>query len=87
MRELQADELRAFVIAVARHLLANQPSSSSMLESLEESVASSTSLPGLRDAARDMMEWSQDLHGQSLRELDEHLSASGLPTLTEMRAT
>ncbi len=86
MATLRAHELRAFILGVARYLLAQQPELAPMLRSIEACVAASDSMPGLREAARDMVEWSQDLQGQSLVELDDRLASAGLPTLTEMRA-
>ena len=82
----QSEQLRGFIIAVARYLLSEEPESATMLRSLEESVKASSSPQGLKEAARDMLEWSQDLHGKRLAELDRQLSAAGLPTLSEMRA-
>jgi hypothetical protein len=82
----KSEQLRGFIIAVARYLLSEKPESAAMLRSLEESVTASSSLRGLKEATRDMLEWSQDLHGEQLAELDRQLSAAGLPTLSEMRA-
>ena len=80
------EQLRGFIITVARYLLSEKPESTTMLRSIEESVTASPSSRGLNEAARDMLEWSQDIHGEQLAELDNQLSAAGLPTLSEMRA-
>jgi hypothetical protein len=82
----QSEQLRGFIITVARYLLAEKPESAAMLRSIEESVTASSSSRGLKEATRDMLEWSQDPHGEQLAELDRQLSAAGLPTLSEMRA-
>jgi hypothetical protein len=82
----QSEQLRGFIITVARYLLSGKPESAAMLRSLEEPVMATSSLRGLQEATRDMLEWSQDLQGEQLAELDRQLSAAGLPTLSEMRA-
>jgi hypothetical protein len=82
----QSEQLRGFIISVARYLLSEKPESAAMLRSIEDSVTASPSARGLNEATRDMLEWSQDLHGEQLAELDRQLLAAGLPTLSEMRA-
>jgi len=44
------------------------------------------SLTGLREAARDMVEWSRDLEGDAVAKLDAALSAAGAPTSHRYRA-
>lgn len=45
-----------------------------------------TSVSGMRQVVADLLEWSQDLGGARLAELDARLSAKTLPTLALMRA-
>ena len=44
-----------------------------------------TPTTGLRTAARDLVEWCQDVSGDALSELDAELSRASAPTLTAMR--
>ena len=83
----EKEQLRGFILNVAEQLLADTPTpeAGSFLSSIREPVARADSLAGLRDAARDMVEWCQDLGPVSVARIDQHLRAAGLPTLTAMR--
>jgi len=73
------EQLRGFSLAVLAHL--GMPSSE---ESLEP-IRATTSLRGLREAARDMVEMCEDLAADQVAALDARLERDGLPTLSRMR--
>jgi hypothetical protein len=77
-------QLKAFCICVidflmGKHGLADR-------DGYVRAIDRTTSLRGIRTVVSDVLEWAQDVNGDSLAELDARLSASTLPTLTLMRA-
>jgi hypothetical protein len=49
-------------------------------------IDGTTSLRGIGQVVADLLEWSQDLRGTALNELDAKLNGLALPSLTLMRA-
>jgi hypothetical protein len=72
----QAEQFRGFIITVARYLLSEKSEPAAMLRAIEESVIASPSSRGLKDATRDMLEWSRDVLREQLAELDGQLLAA-----------
>jgi hypothetical protein len=75
----ELEQLRGFVLCVAERVL--DPGLAQHLGA----VRRTSSLRGLREAARDMVEACQDLSEREVAELDHKLSVAGLPTLSAMR--
>ena len=53
---------------------------------LFRAIADVKSMSAARMVVQDLLEWSQDLHGRELADLDERLAADSLPTLSLMRS-
>lgn len=49
-------------------------------------IRGASSLKAARTIASDLLEWTQDLSGQALADLDQSLAERGLPTLSLMRS-
>ena len=76
----EKEQLVGFSIFIMRELGADEfLSSNSHEEFLRYPIS------GIRQAANDMIEACQDIHGKDLEKLDEKLSEQNLPTLTSMR--
>jgi hypothetical protein len=58
-----------------------------MLQHYEQIPWDKQSASQVRMAVRDVVEWSEDLRGEPLAQLDAQLLAQGLPTLSAMRST
>jgi len=84
-REAYKEHLRAFCLQLLRFIQA-RGSDPSFLRSLEPAIQKCRSLKGLRTITGDLLEWSQDVGGEQLYELDSRLSSAGLPTLSAMRS-
>jgi ribosomal protein L29 len=85
--QAELERLKRFALTVADFILGLAPESP--IAGLRSQVAgpleAARSLRGVREAARDMVEWAQDLTAEQLQALDAQLSAHGLPTLSLMR--
>jgi hypothetical protein len=83
----ERQQLREFILRVAAVVLPrdNPQTVESQLAKMTESINNCTSLSGLREAARDMVEWSRDLEGEALVQIDADLLEVHAPTLTQMR--
>ncbi len=83
----ERQQLRQFILGVAAVVVPrdNPQNGTAQLSEWTTSINGCTSLKGLREAARDMVEWSRDLEGEAVTKLDAALSAAGAPTLTQMR--
>ena len=83
----EREQLRHFILGVAAVMLPRDDpqNAAAQLAGMTQSINGCNSLSGLREAARDMVEWSRDLDDEGLAKLDVALSAAGAPTLTQMR--
>jgi hypothetical protein len=83
----EREQLRHFILGVAAVMLPRDDpqNAAAQLSGITHSINACDSLSGLREAARDMVEWSRDLDDDDLAKLDVALSAAGAPTLTQMR--
>ena len=75
----EADLLRGFVLTVLEHLR------TAASDWALEPVRTTTSLSGLREAARDAIGFCEEMKFDEVRALDLILARRGLPTLSEMR--
>lgn len=88
-RDDELARLKGFAIRVLEHIQASAVMDERMEHVLHDaltSISASTSLPGVRQAASDVVEWSQDIRGESLARLDAALAELSLPTVTLMRS-
>jgi hypothetical protein len=74
--------LKAFCSLVADGLL---DSNDALAPGIFRAIDETTSMRGIRQVVSDLLEWSQDLKGAALDELNAKLNDKGLPTLTLMR--
>lgn len=83
----ERQQLRQFILGVAAGMVPRDDpeNGTAQFSEMTESINGCDSLTGLREAARDMVEWSRDLEGEAVANLDAALSAAGAPTLTQMR--
>ena len=75
----EGEQLREFSLAVLDELQV-APSDWAL-----EPLRTTTSVRGLREAARDMVEMCEDLSTEQVAALDARLARAGLPTLSLMR--
>jgi ribosomal protein L29 len=85
--QAELERLKRFALTVADFMLALAPGSpiADLRWQFAGPLEAARSLRGVREAARDMVEWAQDLTAEQLHGLDSQLSAQGLPTLSLMR--
>jgi hypothetical protein len=84
MPKVDLDRMKRFCEVLAQTLLAS-PDDPDRTELLN-AIASARSMRQARMLVRDFLEWSQDIRGEQLSDLDGSLGAAGLPTLSLMRA-
>jgi hypothetical protein len=84
----ERERLTGFILQTAEQLLAQDKRTSSVASIAEfrKAIMYKTPIPGLRQAARDMVEWCQDLTSERVSILDSKLAAAQLPTLSQMRS-
>jgi hypothetical protein len=84
----ERERLTGFILQTAEQLLAQDKRTSSVASIAEfrKAITYKTPIPGLRQAARDMVEWCQDLTSERVSILDSKLAAAQLPTLSQMRS-
>jgi hypothetical protein len=84
----ERERLTGFILQTAEHLLAQdkRPSSVASIAAFRKAMTHKTPISGLRQAARDIVEWCQDLTSESVSMLDSKLAAAQLPTLSQMRS-
>lgn len=86
--QTNSDERRslvAFLTSVARFMSRQLPDAKRFAEPFDDSWWNRASVSGLRMAARDFVEWCQDLPEAVVQQLDSELDVAGAPTLTAMR--
>jgi hypothetical protein len=83
---LELDRLKRFSEIVAQALPLVDAPSLAIRSELLRAIAGTTTLRGARMLVSDLLEWTQDLTGPALAELDQSLAAFALPTLTLMRS-
>jgi hypothetical protein len=83
----ERDQLAGFIRCVVSFLRRNYPSDA--MEAIAESFSridmARARISGVREGARDMVEWCQDFSAAQVSVLDQELSLLGLPTFTSMR--
>jgi len=85
--QAEFERLKRFALMVADFMLSLAPESpiAGLRSQFAGPIEAARSLRGVREAARDMVEWAQDLTAEQLHALDARLSAHDLPTLSLMR--
>lgn len=80
-------QLAGFIRCVADFMQRNYPSAATsvMAEQISRIDMARTPIGGIREAARDMVEWCQDLRPTEVPVLDQELLQLGLPTFTLLR--
>ena len=78
--------LKGFCERVVAVLLPADDAGAALRNEMTSAISGCKTLQGARMLVRDLLEWSQDLHGTQLTELESALASAGLPTLTLMRS-
>jgi len=78
--------LKGFCQCVVEFILPQQDSGGSLRDEMTLAIAGCQSVRAARMLLRDLVEWSQDLHGPQLDALDAALAAASLPTLSLVRS-
>src|SRR5688500_10970973 len=83
----ERQQLRQFILGIAAVVVPRDDPVNGTAQLLEMArcINDCKSLSGLREVARDMVEWSRDLDGESVSKLDVALLTAGAPTLSQMR--
>jgi hypothetical protein len=86
-RTYELDRLKRF----SELVVVSMPNAAGPLASLQTdlltAIAQIDSLKSARTVVRDLLEWTQDVGGPALAELDHRLAEAGLPTLSLMRSS
>jgi hypothetical protein len=81
----ELDRLRRFARLLVESVPGMSPTDQFRAEVIG-AIAGATSLRQGRSVVRDLLEWTQDVGGAALAEVDGRLSAEGLPSLSLMRS-
>ena len=82
----ELDRLKGFCQSVVEAMLPQQESGASLRDEMTAAIVGCRSVRGARLLVRDLVEWSQDLRGPGLAQLDAALAAASLPTLSLVRS-
>jgi hypothetical protein len=72
------------VVAVARYLFKESPGNPT-LQGIEAIDWERWPRRGINESVADIVEWSRDISGEDLVNLDTQLIAAGLPSLSQVR--
>ena len=82
---MERERLTAFIRIIAQFICDRGRDAGFPIDEVTTVPWERASVPGLRMAARDFVEWCEDVSGDQLIALDAQLDAAGAPTLTAVR--